>query len=371
MGIVVATSLCLVSLQFSTSELDAAQFLRLMESLNSEVHDFDVICEGRIFTIDDDSKKGQLYQTFQSEYVYRRDGAVYWDIYRKPTHNGGSFKRLTHAVLSGFHTELTRVPDLFGARGSVTKKKGSASSVAYDGSPGRFIFLYYWDRFLSYPDHFRFESEGWEDIDGHRCLRVAINEAPQRTTPGAPLSRFWIDFERNGHALKREFFVKDALWLRVDNVRLAKFTLPSGERTWFPVHAEVETFPIRNLTTAHFREVCDLVQGSVLFNQKLSDSRFNVDWKGGVNRSERLAAAAKEFATIPRKEPDRASRIDPKGVQEDLDRRLEAADRQAKQLDASPPSNRTWSMSTLIQLGLGLGGFVSLIVAHLIYRRAL
>ena len=112
------------------------QFIRLMREAHSPINDYELICEGQI------SAKGSAgyepYQGFQSLYAYRSDGSAYWDIFRKPAAAGEPLKRVTKSVLAkeGRVQERVIMPDVTGGKGSIVSKAGSASTIAYDGSPG-------------------------------------------------------------------------------------------------------------------------------------------------------------------------------------------------------------------------------------------
>ena len=372
-----ATSLIfsmLVTAYADDPSMDAGRFSRLITALHSDIEDFELICEGRVLDLTK-PEGSQLHNLFQSNYAYRRDGATYWDHYRKPTDANEPFTRSTHAVIRGTHTTDTRAPDLAGNRASRRSGKGSARAVAYDGSPGRFIFLYFWDELFSGTKSIVFKDEGWENIDGHRCLVVSIEEKPQRVNPhfaNSPgrMSKFWIDLERGGHALKHEFRVRDALWLRVENIRLSRFTAPSGKPIWFPVHGEVETFPTPGIVDSHFREICDIVAGSLAFNRRLPDKRFSTDWKGAVAETKEFGATRREFERIPPREPLAPKQIAASEAQQDLEHRLAEAEKQARQLDASPPASRTFNALVLTQLGFGAAGTLGLLAALVLRRRS-
>jgi hypothetical protein len=63
-------------------------------------------------------------------------------------------------------------------------------------------------------------------------------------------------------------------------------------------------------------------------------------------------------------------RTDPVGVQAHQERRLAEAERQARQLDASPAARSGWGSGFLLQLGLAVFGIGILFAAYLIRRRA-
>ncbi len=350
-------------------EIDAAQFARLIASVQSEVRDFELICEGRVHergTGAGAGPAGPLQQTFQCNYAYRSDGSTYWDILRKPANE--PHKRATFATLKddGKITEIIRIPDRDGARGVHGARKGRSGALAYDGSPGRFIFKYFWDDFLKHPENYTYESGGREEIDGHSCIRILIGHSPGKSPGEGATSTFWIDLERGGHALKREFSFGDELWLRVKNVELTQFALPTGGTVWFPAHAEVETFApgARADSPPQYYEVYDVVNGSVVFNRDLPDRRFDVNWQGPGTDGGGFAAARREFEGTPAKQKAaKPPRVGPTQVDADLKQRLADADRQAEQLKASDPSGHPWNPVTLGQIALGIAGVAGLLVA--------
>ncbi len=153
-------------------------------------------------------------------------------------------------------------------------------------------------------------------------------------------------------------------------MRLERVALPTGRTVWFPVYAEHESFLYGRgfQKTPVFHEKYGVVQGSLVFNDGLTDERFSIKWKGQPTRKSALDKAARDFASTP-KVVTPHERTDPVGVQEYQNEKLAEANRQAAQLDASPPARRGWDWTLLTQSAMLLVGAGTLVMLYVARRR--
>ena len=133
---------------------------------------------------------------------------------------------------------------------------------------------------------------------------------------------------------------------------------------WFPTHAEFDTFASggKYRQTPVFHESYDIVRGSLALNRDLPDSRFSLDWKGSRGDTDGPSKARRDFQATPAKPLPQPLPSDPLSVQKYQEDKLAEADRQAKQLDASPPGQGIVSWANLLQWGSALLGVAALCV---------
>ena len=140
---------------------------------------------------------------------------------------------------------------------------------------------------------------------------------------------------------------------------------------WFPVGADLHTFTFdigKIEKTAVFRQTYRLVRGTLVLNRGLKDERFSLDWKGPRSKD---AILEKFVADIkPKRVPqDVSQRNDPASIRAYQERKLAEADRQAAQLDASPPARRGWDWTAITQGLLAISGMAILAGALILRRR--
>jgi hypothetical protein len=162
------------------------------------------------------------------------------------------------------------------------------------------------------------------------------------------------------------------LWWRLDGVQLTRVKIGAGKEIWFPVRAEFDSFLFDVTVQASpvLHESYRVVQGTLVFNQGLPDGRFSLGSKGGTAQASALKKATEEYKPTVKPDAPR-SRTDAAGVQEDQERRLAEAERQAAQLDASPPSRQSWNWPVVMQCLLAFIGAGALAFALIRRRRVL
>jgi len=380
---VITSILVCLLLQAPSPELDGEQMLRILEGLHSGIHDFELVCEGRVTWADPELREKsedpkRLERIFQGSYAYRAaDGASYLDLYEKPLDSPTpTLLHSTHANLKGIHADIVRSADRRNYRpGFATQRGGGPGVLTFPCSPERFIYLYRWSRVKYSVANKTYKAEGWEEIDGNVALRVWVDEFPKGKRPDRIWSRYWIDMKRGGHVVKHEYHAGNQLRFRLYDVVLANIESPDGTARWFPVHADWESFLWKTewRATPVLHESYDVVRGSLVFNRGLTDDRFSLDWKGRTAESPALQKTRQEYNSVPVEKPAQVRtgpqmRTDPAGVEEDLKKQLAEADRQAEQLDAS--SRRGWwNSSTLAQGGMTAFGVGILAAAFFLRRR--
>ena len=129
--------------------------------------------------------------------------------------------------MKGKLSELKQYPDLKASkvlRRPVILDNAPTGCCTFQGSPERFILLFYWQSQSYSVANIDFTHEGWEEIGGSRTIRITVDEYPKNHVPFKKWSRFWIDLNRNGHVVKREHYWGSDLVFRMHNVVLAQAT---------------------------------------------------------------------------------------------------------------------------------------------------
>lgn len=371
--------ICIMILAMATTQdsgpgLDRDELIQALEGLHAGIRDFELVCEGSITAVAPDmtaQARAKRDRAFQANYAYRSvDGAAYLDLMQKPFDSGRPFFRTTQSLLSGKVSEIQRQSDEKGRSGPIGERRGGPAAFRFPCSPERFIFLSKWRGLRDIAAYLEYQCEGWDNIDGNPVLRVSIVFNPKRTTAEKSWSRYWIDLNRGGHVLKEEFYSGSGLLWRVYGIRLARFPLAAGKEAWFPVAAEMDSFGTGNgvQKTPVMHESYRVVQGSLVFNRGLTDERFSVNWNGRKAETPAFTKMARENATKPRP-PSPTLRTDPVSVQQYQEEKLAEADRQSRQLDASPPSRRGWSWNDTLPWFVAVSGVSIISVALLLRRR--
>lgn len=360
--------LAAVGLGPSEPTIDAAQFARLMDGISSRIEDFELVVEGtEVYVGRDDPERVALFnRTFQANYAFRRrDAATYLDMYSAPHNADTPAKNWTFAI-RGAHQESMGLQAGAPPHPPRIQNQTIPGQAMCSGSPERIMFHGLWRRALDHPDHWTYRFEGWEEVDGRRCARVAFEYADARAAGHEVVERIWIDLERDAHALRYEFTHDGELWLRAADIQLRRFPLGEGATAWFPVHGVVESFASEgggSATEPYLRETIDLVRGTLVFNQGLSDRRFSIHWKGHKADSEAMRATRTLIARQIAARSAPVPRTDPAGVEQWQRTMLAEADRQALQLDASAPARRAEDRALAVQIGLVASGVLIILLA--------
>ena len=355
------------------ADVDADQFGRLMRGMHSQIRDVTFVFEGE--SRDHEKDQAEPSSRFQGVYSFRSDGATLLDLFKRAGRSDVPGGRDIRAILDEQMERLVQIPDVGEPR--VTTQKGGPGSLNAPDSPER--ILYYW-YFLSLQDpaSYGYEFQGWETIDGHRCLRVQIarvqdSERSEWPEERLPTFRLWIDLERGGHPLKVEYRKGPNLVLRTDKIQLSRVPFGDGERTWFPVRGETNQFEgtsedYKDIYSRRpfYTETYAVVDGSIRFNQGLKDDYFTVHREDVAFDDPQLAQMQRTLNAIE-PEPRPVVRTDPESVRQRLEEQLAEAERQSELLEASSAArvNRVWM--PIRQVGLILFG-AALVVGALYWR---
>ncbi|MGC8639972.1 MAG: hypothetical protein ACP5XB_08870 [Isosphaeraceae bacterium] len=358
--------------------MSAHDFTRLMAGLHSEIKDVWFIFEGQVRGLEGE-KGGSTAQPddkaefCQGTYAYRSDGATLLDVYVHSARTDVPYQRTTLAALKGRLEQINRIPD---REYNPATLAGPALPGAFDRpmSAQRILYLSYFHAHSGLANE-DFADEGWEDVAGHRCLRVRINLFPSaavKLSPGATMmwNRLWIDMERGGYPLRVELWRGSDLWGR-DEVELAEVPGPGGKRIWFPARGTSDSFVREDGSVsarARVRETYSVVAGTTRFNQGLADKIFSVKYNGSLAETAGLRSQRRLFQSIPPPQRDQSPK-DPESLQRQLDERLAEADKQSKELDASSTvgTYRDWTL--IFSVGITSAGILTLLCVIYLKRR--
>ncbi len=354
--------------QIDGPAIDATQFKQLIQGAHSIVRDVSFLFEGGSAYIGPRSQikfdPALAAINYQGIYAFRSDGSELLDNYVHVNKKKDSFKHNTYFTLGEKYEFVERQPDQ--ARARVMKLKHVIGALNQLGSPERILFLYYFQG--RDPAAMNYQFLGWEDVDGHRCLKIQMDEVKTiNDRPDRPMFRFWIDMERGGHPLRVDSLRGDKLLGRTEKIRLAQFPTEDGkQQVWLPVYGEDLSFAGEvgeYRDSPSFRETYSLVDGTIQINRGLKDDQFSLDWKGGMPETEGLKKLKEEFGPTPLYRNDAAS------VQERLEKKLAEADQQSARLDASAAGRSAWSSATVAQLSVAAVGVLLLVGAIILKRR--
>ena len=333
--------------------VDADQFAQLMMTVHAPLRDVSFVYEGDFRYVGPPSyikgKKDVLDRTFQGFYAFRADGATLLDLYdRFPSRND-----LMHETTAMLKWKVERIGQYADRKNAIGNQKlkysGEPGTFFTDGTPARIFYAWYFQfwprRWISEPDVTGYEFQGWEEVDGHRCLRVQRDALIHQSQ--GPVLRFWVDLDRGGHPLKVELWMGGKLNFRVDRIKLDRLPIgEKGELVWLPVSGMEEDFvwEAEHRSTPFFRSTYAIVYGSVKFNQGLTDDQFTLN-SNLLGRTTELSKIRRTFDTTP------PMRTDPEGVKLRLEASLVEADQQSKELKASEPAAEGQAVTTAWQLG--------------------
>ena len=263
--------------------------------------------------------------------------------------------------------QLETTPDI-GNRVTPIDTVAGPNALNIEGSPGRIL----WSWFFRELNDIRtrdYHFERWDVVRGHHCAVVKMDYIPGFAVKDKPTVTFWIDLNRGGHPLRVESHLGEALAWRTDAIELAQFPLPGGKDAWLPVDGVTEFFRwgLESYDVPLVRETSHVVVDTVRLNQNLPDRAFTLGGKADGPEPAGLKAMKREFEDVsPRTR--RKLRRDPKGVGEQLDKELAAADQQARMLEASSVARQSWDWPTVSIYAFATAGIFSL-CAVLVMKR--
>lgn len=349
--------------------IDAQAVAELFRSYGSDFKDVQFIYEGTVRPTGPDES---VATTFQGAYSFRNDGATLIDVFMLA--GGNPNGRVLWSLLKDRREDFDASPDIL-LRLSERKPSvsvGAPGSFDFPRSPER-LFLAYFFRSHANAEEFGLEPQGWEDVDGRRCLVVIAFGSPRPKFDNQNRSRsfgkFWLDLERNGNPLRIEWYVQDKLAIQTF-VDLERLATPRGRLVWFPLQARTSTYGIRlekgkalrNEKPAYV-ETYKIRPYTIQFDQGLPDAFFSTKKQAFVTSDESLAKLKRELESWkPARKVHEPS--DPESRKRRLDDALSRADAQAARLEASSAARAEehWSRILIgwipLLIGVPLAGLV-------------
>lgn len=314
---------------------------------------------------------------FQGAFFLRGDGAALADVYRKGNKPTASVVHWKRALLKG---KVERVSASLDAKArldpgrDVQVGRGNLGSFTGPDTPANLLMLWVWME-AWWPGSRGYAFRGWEDVDGHPCLAIQIDEWGEGHRKDLDFRRYWIDMGRDGHVLKLEQFHDGKLAARIDEIRLAETPLEGGGTYWLPIRSRLRAFGWGDKTyaSALTETVTLIVAGSVRLNADLPDSLFSIRRPSGLpllGELDRIGRSADPYglrALHEAQPPAPEFRTDPVGIRKTIDEHLAEAERQKTILEASSPARQTFPGSALPQIALA-GTGVALIGGVLFWR---
>jgi len=355
---ILLTSVIAWSVPSQGEDVTKEQFRQLIGALHGRIHDVSFVFEGKrhLFTRRDPHTgkvAGEEDIDFQGSYVFRTsDSATLLEYFRLPA-DGSPHRYYKGTLVEGKLRQIDSVPDLDAGRVRVHTTPGGPGSLSLPPSPESYVQLAYFHG-LDALGEFLYQFQGWEEVDGHPCLKVEINRTPRN--PSSAVRQYWIDMERGGHPLRMETYHGNTVTTSVEEIRLKRFQAEDGQDVWLPVHATIKRFDIGGQPVSE--ETNYLVAGTIRINRGLPDDAFQIEAREvrGIDNAQ-LSALRRDFADAEEK---KRLRIDPESIEDRLNEQLALAEAQATQLDASAAARveRTRGpfliRSGLLILGLGL-----------------
>jgi hypothetical protein len=329
--------------------VDRQQLLRILNATWAEVRDVEFLYEGSIRALGrDEQGPGDFDDDFQGIFAFRHDNAASLYTFVWPADRKKPMVLKVSNLFKGRYGRRSRLPDSRPSPSSPDRvQKGVVASLLGPHSPLNFFLMPLLIELLR-DESTPFESLGWEDVGGHRCLKVRLGP------PGIYEKIYWLDIERGGHPLKYEVLLRSNLRMRRLDIELTRFRLADGKPCWLPVQGKTHSYVKSGglSKTPVFEEIYHIIRGTVHINRGLSDSRFSLDWSPKPG-TEGPAKAIIEFNHPP------ASARRPQSAQERLDRVIAEASRQTEHLEASAPSRESWIRRNPATVALVVVGIVA------------
>ena len=351
------------SLAFSTcADGDPAavrELLDAIESIQKPVEDFRCEYEGRIYVkekgpggpqgLNDDG----LYDEFSGVFVWRRGGDTYDDCMHRivPQYQ---ITRDTLAIRRWANQAERLVRPYDTSVGHATIDLPDRLHTARTGNLGEIFLIDELKRLAADPNMEC--SVAAEQVEG-RSLKVL--DAGLKGVPGSRLFRFWIDLERGGHVVRKDFYLSPKeVGGRLD-IRLTEFKIGDA-KVWMPTHGEMSNYakekggkPVVS-STPTTTETIYVNGGSMEFNKKPGNEVFEVKYKAGTPVSDNLRKLQFEYGQ--QKPGVRKSKAE---TEAELRAQVDEAQKQGKELLASSPArDRDWT-----PWFVGLFGTVALVTS--------
>jgi hypothetical protein len=313
-------------------------------------------------------------EDYQGTYAYRfSDGCTYLDTYHFIRIASAPMRRKTQALLKSKLEILDQIPDLARKLTPVDRRNGGPGSFNSMASPEPFLSFWIYRKILLDPLTYHYEDVGSEQVDGHACRKVQVNEFARYELPERRLVFYWVDLERGGLPLKIEYTRNGKVRRRTHDIKLQSFKTDDGHQVWMPISGVTDFFVEEGGDFAgatYIRDNCSVVPTSVRINQGLEDSFFSVRREPTESSSEVIRKAEDRFNEASAgKQATRDMPTDPKRVQERLASNLAEADRQSQEIKASSVAREADRQPSLLTITLAIAGVLALIVITYIWIR--
>ena len=319
--------------------VDARTVAELFRSYGTQYKNVQFLYEGTISPVD----KNVPPVSFQGSYTYRSDGATLIDLFYLG--GGRPTTRLLSSLLRNQQEDLEASPDYLPPLRDREPRISASGSGALDrpDTPERFFLASFFRGHVNV-EEYGLEPQGWEEIDGHRCLvvRSYLGRRPQPNAPARPRSyhKLWLDLERDGHPLRIDRFDGDKIAIQTF-VTLERLARPLGRLTWFPSEARTSDYGmlfdrgvVTRKTEPDYFETCKILGYTLKFDQGLSDTYFSTKKQALVASDETLAKLKREMEAY--KPPAKiVEPSDPESRNRRLNDALTRADAQSARLEAS------------------------------------
>jgi hypothetical protein len=375
----IVLSLALMATSQVDPAMDETTVFALLRRYHSSFRDVSFIHEGKLERTDAGTGKADPVRQFQTFYAYRSDGATLLDRFSQQA--GKPKVRTITSLLHDRAELLDATPDRDPPILAREPEAGPGGPGTLGGpySPER-IFLAWYMPTLAEPAEHDVKALGWEDVGGHRCLKVSMLRQPRKYLQGwhgdLPFIRLWIDPQRDGYPIRYEHYEGEHLHLRGEITRMERLQIPDGRAIWFPIQGKVWGFfalergrmvPRKEPTDV---ETHGVLINSVKFNQGLKDSFFSVKKHALVASDEGLKKLLREMQNEAASKAKKVVHVDPESHRKRLDEALAEADRQAQQLEASSAARAGFGWSGVLYSGLGAAGVLMLGIAGYRHWRA-
>lgn len=242
-----------------------------------------------------ESPLAKPYDAFSGSLSYRSDGAMKQETIHcqyPPSARPGEPVILKTRVAT-LKDVTTRYGEQAGL-GAAERKKPTWHDYFTVASSGRLFLVHYLRGRSRAPDTLAVH-EGTQSVEGQPCEVFSFVYGPDYLKGSSDRNmteRFYLDFERGGHAIKVEFHRGSKLEWRIKDVRLESFVAADGKKVWLPVYGRFEGLlsladrkagtPMVYVDYPTNQETISIMKGSVKINSDLSDEHFRLRLKDGT-----------------------------------------------------------------------------------------
>lgn len=344
------------------------QYLRIMDGGLSPLKQVSFLYEGEYHWIGESNEANGIKHgdggTFQGLLKYRDDESVALLVYSQKLNGTAAPSRNEFLLKGGQLTTIQHVPDFQPSAVTTEPVRAILSSLNQPDSPLRFFCVWIPERLrLLTPEIFEFL--GWEKLGDRNCLKIGLNLGSQAR------SLYWIDVERGAHPLRIEEWRSGNLRSRLSDVNLSLFKAADRADVWLPVAAIYETFMSgeKLLKEPQVREVYRVLQDSVRINEPIDDAAFEPAKLNDKTRPKLNVPLARQFEEAVNRPQPPPAKVDNETIQEELDRRLEEAQAQARMLEAEPLAQYNARQTLYLQVAVAIVAASLLAAAFFLMKR--